>query len=547
MLSKYLLGGAAAMLLAANAHAATDAPSGYTKCVQNTGATCSFSGTRSVALGKSGSFVYGTFTNSVVCSSSNFPSNTFTSSAWCSYAGTTTSSSSSSVAASSSSSSSSVASSVASSSSSSKSSSSSSVASSSVASSSVASSVASTDPYVTGCGTETSNLTASKVYYVTPSGSASGAGTSFSAPMSLTAAISKVSAGQMILLQSGTYAVPYTAGAKNTITLSQSGTSSAKIYMVAANCGRAKIDFQWPTNTWLQDSYGFSLTGSYWYFKGIDVTRAGYQGAYVTGAYNTFENVAFYNNRNSGLEINKGGSYTKVINVDSYNNYDPKKNGSMADGFASKQTQGAGNFFYGCRAWSNSDDGFDTFDSPQAVTIEKSWAFSNGINIYGDSAFAGNGNGFKLGGNGAVQRNVIKNSVAFGHPGKGFDQNNNTGGVTLYNNTGYKNKINFSWGGTLASGEKNILKNNASLSGTSADVIANATSTNNTWNSITTSSSDFASVDTSLATAARNADGSLPNNSLFRLSSSSNLIDKGVNVGIAYKGGAPDLGAFELK
>ncbi|MFT3734736.1 MAG: right-handed parallel beta-helix repeat-containing protein [Rhodocyclaceae bacterium] len=547
---------ALASLFAGGAQAASDAPSGYTKCAQNTGATCSFSGTRSVALGKSGSFVYGTFTNSVACSSSNFPSNTFASSAWCSYAGTTTSSSSSvassSVASSSSSkssssvasSSSSVASSVASSSSSSVVSSSSSSSKSS--SSSVASSVSS-DPYVTGCGTETSNLTASKVIYVTPSASSSGAGTSFSAPMSLSAALSSVSAGQMVLLQPGTYSIPYTAGAKNTITLSQSGSSSAKIYLVAANCGRAKIDFQWPDKTWLQDSYGFYLTGNYWYFKGIDITRAGYQGTYVTGANNTFENVAFYNNRNSGLEINKGGSYTKVINVDAYNNYDPKKNGSMADGFASKQTQGPGNFFYGCRAWNNSDDGFDTFDSPEAVTIEKSWAFSNGINLWNDSAFAGNGNGFKLGGNSAVQRNVIKNSVAFGHPGKGFDQNNNTGGVTLYNNTGYKNKINFSWGGTLASGEKNTLKNNASLSGTSADVIANSTSTNNTWNSIATASSDFASVDTSLATAARNADGTLPNTALFRLSSSSNLVDKGVSVGISYKGAAPDLGAFELK
>jgi hypothetical protein len=158
--------------------------------------------------------------------------------------------------------------------------------------------------------------------------------------MSLSAALSAVAAGQTVLLQPGTYAIPYTSGSSNTIKLTKSGTSSAKIYMVAANCGRAVIDFQFPAGTWIQDSYGFSLTGSYWYFKGLDITRAGYQGAYVMGAHNTFENVAFYNNRNSGLEINQGGSYTNVINVDSYNNYDPKKNGSMADGFASKQTQG---------------------------------------------------------------------------------------------------------------------------------------------------------------------------------------------------------------
>jgi hypothetical protein len=406
---------------------------------------------------------------------------------------------------------------------------------------------AATDPYVTGCGTETSNLTASKVYYVTPSASSSGAGTSFSAPMSFSAALSKVGAGQMILLQSGTYAVPYTAGAKNTITLSQSGTSSAKIYMVAANCGRAVIDFSFPANAWVQDSYGFYLTGSYWYFKGVSITRAGYQGVYVTGAHNTFENVAFYDNRNSGLEINKGGSYTNVINSDSYHNYDPKKNGSMADGFASKQTQGPGNFFHGCRTWENSDDGLDTFDSTQPVVIEQSWAFRNGINLWGDSAFAGNGNGFKLGGNNVIEHNKISQSVAWGNASKGFDQNSNTGGVTLYNNTSYKNKINYGFGQPVASGEKHVFKNNISLSGTTADSIANATSTNNTWNSLAASSSDFASLDTSLATAARNADGTLPSTALFRLSSSSKMIDKGVNVGLPYLGAAPDLGAFELK
>jgi hypothetical protein len=120
--------------------------------------------------------------------------------------------------------------------------------------------------------------------------------------------------------------------------------------------------------------------------------------------------------------------------------------------------------------------------------------------------------------------------------------------VTLYNNVGYKNKLNFSWGGTLASGEQNTLRNNISLSGTGADVIANSTSTNNTWNTgLAASSSDFASLDTSLATAARNADGSLPTTNLFRLSSSSKMVDKGYNVGLAYKGAAPDLGAFELK
>lgn len=171
MTLKHLLGVLAALCLAAGAQAATDSPSGYTKCVQNTGATCSFSGTRSVALGKSGSFVYGTFTNSVVCSSSNFPSNSYTASAWCSYAGSTTSSSAGSVSSSSSSrASSSVASSVTSSSSSS--------VSSSVASSSAGGYAAVTTQYVYR-GITTSNAvyrdsTHFRVYYGTSGKNAGG-------------------------------------------------------------------------------------------------------------------------------------------------------------------------------------------------------------------------------------------------------------------------------------------------------------------------------------------------------------------------------------
>lgn len=87
--------GLAAAMMFGGAHAATDYPSGYTKCAQNTGATCTMTGTRSVALGKSGSFVYATKTGSFACTGSAFPSNSFTTSAWCSYAGSTTSSSSS--------------------------------------------------------------------------------------------------------------------------------------------------------------------------------------------------------------------------------------------------------------------------------------------------------------------------------------------------------------------------------------------------------------------------------------------------------------------
>jgi hypothetical protein len=63
--------------------------------------------------------------------------------------------------------------------------------------------------------------------------------------------------------------------------------------------------------------------------------------------------------------------------------------------------------------------------------------------------------------------------------------------------------------------------------------------------SVTVNSSDFLSTDQSLLTAARQSDGSLPVNNFMRLVTSSDLINKGTNVGFAYNGSAPDLGCFE--
>ncbi len=58
-------------------------------------------------------------------------------------------------------------------------------------------------------------------------------------------------------------------------------------------------------------------------------------------------------------------------------------------------------------------------------------------------------------------------------------------------------------------------------------------------------SSDFKSLDTSLARNSRNLDSSITATSLFRLSLNSSLINAGTYVGIAYVGTAPDIGAFE--
>lgn len=381
-------------------------------------------------------------------------------------------------------------------------------------------------------------------YHAAPSGVPGASGSTRAAPAAAVEALSKLEAGDTLWLAPGVYPIPYDSAAKNTISLAAKGNASAPIAVMAEGDGRAVFDFSYPPLAWTQDGFGFHLTGDYWHIRGVSVTRAGYQGVYVTGSHNTLVDCAFYGNRNSGIEINKGGAYTTLIDCDAYRNYDPKKSGSMADGFAPKQTQGPGNRLIRCRAWENSDDGYDAYDSPDSVVFEQCWAFRNGVDVWNYGGFAGNGNGFKLGGNSRVARHRIVGSVAFDHPGKGFDQNDNSGGITLLNNLGYRNGRNFGLINPLDAGEEHVLRNNISLGGSAE--IEHASEANNSWNpGFSVSAADFLSLDTALATLARNADGSLPESPLFRLKAGSTLIDAGIPAGIPFRGNAPDLGPFE--
>ena len=103
----------------------------------------------------------------------------------------------------------------------------------------------------------------------------------------------------------------------------------------------------------------------------------------------------------------------------------------------------------------------------------------------------------------------------------------------------------------MNSGRQNIFKNNASIPRTGVNgggFIADNVplEANNSWNlAVTVNSADFMDIAETAAKAARQPDGSLPTG-FARLVAGSDLIDKGVNVGIPFNGTAPDLGAFEF-
>lgn len=165
---------------------------------------------------------------------------------------------------------------------------------------------------------------------------------------------------------------------------------------------------------------GISLSGSYYSFSNIIVQNAGDCGIRIKGSgsgYSTFENCVFRYNNNSGVSITDGGSHNTFRFVDSYRNADLiQKNGADADGFSVKLNAGEENKFYNCRAWENSDDGWDSFDrgTPYigSVYYEECLAWNNG----NPSVFTGEydyENGFPLDKNLVYVKEILKNDPDF--------------------------------------------------------------------------------------------------------------------------------------
>lgn len=297
-------------------------------------------------------------------------------------------------------------------------------------------------------------------------------------------------------------------------------------------------------------SDGISISGSYYHLRGLEQRNAGHNGINISGSNNIIENCAVHDNKNTGLHLTgsaaPGPSNNLILNCDAYMNYDPPIGGN-ADGFSAKWTVGPGNVFRGCRAYNNSDDGWDLWMGTGSVLIDSCYAFRNGVDVWFSGSFNGNGNGFKLGGNYIATPHTVRNCVAFdnaGNGGKGFDENNNTAGQTIYHCTSFRNKRNnYTFANTLVAGQTHVFKNNISYNGGVS--ITSGIQEKNSWQGFTVAATDFLSLDTTGVTAPRKPDGSLPESPFLRLAGTSSMIDAGVNVDLPFAGIAPDLGAFE--
>lgn len=315
----------------------------------------------------------------------------------------------------------------------------------------------------------------------------------------LESAVASAAAGTTIQVRGGTYQPT------RTLKSTANGTASARITLTAYGSEKVRIDgSELAAGSWLA-----GIFGDYWTVSGLTFQNSPAQGFVATSSVGgVFRNLVTADNGDSGFTLRGDGTTGNLVqNLDSHGNYDAANHGQNADGIAVKFGSGTGNRITGARLYDNADDGLDLWQFSSPVTIEHSWAFGNGKNRWNDSAFEGNGNGFKLGGGGASVAHSVNNNAAWNNMLHGFTENSNTGAILLNRNTAYANKER---GFSFATGEARLARNLAVSNGTGKTKLGSSTvSAANNWDGGVATPA-FKSTDAATAYGARKSDGSLP-------------------------------------
>jgi len=244
------------------------------------------------------------------------------------------------------------------------------------------------------------------------------------------------------------------------------------------------------------------------------------------------------------------GDTVRFINCDSYNNCDSVSTavgaGGSGDGFKYDNEIDSYVEFLGCRAWKNSDDGFDISGTGKSV-IDNCWSFGNGLLAGGD------GSGFKLAYPRAITDTIryVYNCIAADNRTVGFplivEIYYPCQSVFVVNSIFYRNVApiydNYGSGDCLTAGNR-IYRNNIDYASTGEYPYAfmpSSIRSHNSWDSdpaVTVTNADFVSLDTTQLDNVRVL-GKLPAITFGRLSGTSDLIGAGTNVGMS---ATPDIG-----
>jgi hypothetical protein len=419
-------------------------------------------------------------------------------------------------------------------------------------------------------------------------------------------ALSLMEPGDTLFLRGGIYR--YTA----TIVLDQKGSEQERICIFNYPGENPVLNFYdiFSSYTNLNSSArgsarGFKITGDYYYLKGLEICQAPDNGIKIEGSHNICELLVLHHNGDSGIQIglakNDPDAPDRVANnliknCDSYRNLDWGTGYENADGFACKLSPGANNRFTGCRAWQNADDGWDFYMTRYPIYVDSCWTFGNGNSELASkddldwefgqkntipTSWSGDGNGFKLGGDGWAAKHEIRHCIAFDgyQTGVGFNENNNADSLFLFNCVSWQGIKNYRLR-AYPCDVRNCISFDAKTSGQTQlyNLAEGTVSKNNSWDQIDgevlvpykTATNEifdqksiydeFVSTSKEDFLAPRQADGSLPDNGFGRLKANSIFIDRGSNIARGvdpvtfrpidielnnYFGAAVDLGAYE--
>lgn len=387
------------------------------------------------------------------------------------------------------------------------------------------------------------------VFYVAPNGTDTNPGSINMPFATIQKAQDAVKPGDTIYIRGGAYQMQENQIAKKekiwayVTCLNKSGTPGKPINYWAYPAEKPIFNFKDIKPAGLR-IIAFYVSASWVHIKGLEIT-----GIQVTIKTHTqsecFENTGSSNiyellNMHDGMAIGiylLSGSNNLFLNCDAYNNYDyfsETGRGGNTDGFGCHPSKGStGNVFRGCRAWFNSDDGYDVIGAHESVTFENCWAFYNGYS--NDFKSLGDGNGFKGGGYGKrnvedlpvpIPRHTVRFCLAVRNKANGFYSNHHISGSDWFNNIAYRNSSNFNMLNRLKDNVTDVpgyghdLRNNISYKGgkeiENIDT-ATCTFTDNFFDEAhTLTNKDFISVDENLLIAPRSPDGNLPVNDFLR-------------------------------
>lgn len=413
-------------------------------------------------------------------------------------------------------------------------------------------------------------------YYISPKGNDETGNGSMEAPWyNIAVAYDAAQPGDHIVCRGGTYRISkYGTDGKLTVRMNKKATSDRPIVIRSYEDEIPVFDFEQQLLDCNRDrskvgDRGIMLTGDHHVLFGIHVMHAADNGIKLEGSYNRIERCVFSYNLDTGLQLGFGHdfsasfpgishndgtycAYNDIVDCDSHHNCDFDMNyGSDADGFACKMHNGIGNRFIRCRAWRNSDDAWDLYETDYSVLMAECWAWESGkasdhlwVKDYldGSASFSGNGNGIKLGGNGTGGSSkgihYAYNCISFGHNKtssvKGFDCNSHKDGHVLIGCLGFDCGYDFMFesGG---SDEKTAFYNNVCLGRQEICVGADAYNavctppSKNAWSVhllTGVTKDDFVSLSEEDALKPRSADGSLPRE-FGRIKPDSRLVDAG--------------------